>query len=151
MLPFDVAARAEPRHQDNVRILTRGQGSSREGRRRLVYTLSASSRPMDTVRHHSANSYHVPWEWCKYGTSDNACKGFLRKDALQCDDGFLSQVSSPCVCMTSISQCARYGLPEGSPSATSPPQHFRPTRANPAPVRPPSPEPEPELWSVPNR
>jgi len=64
----------------------------------------------------SANDYHVPWEWREHGTSNTTCKGFLREDALQCDDGLLSRVGSPPSHVRSISQCTRYGLSEGSPS-----------------------------------
>ena len=116
MLPHDAATRAEPCHQDHVRILTRGQGSSREGRHRLIYALLTSSPLTNAVRHYSTNGYHVPREWWEYGTSDTACKGFLRKDALQCNDGLLSRVSLPFECVTSVSQRTRYGLSEGSPS-----------------------------------
>ena len=116
MLPLGAAKGAESFHQDHFRILARGRGTSGEGRRCLVSMVLTTSWPTNAVFRHSANGYHVPWEWWEHGASDTTCKGFLRKDALQCDHGFLSRVSPPSKNAEPISQCTRYGLSEGSPS-----------------------------------
>lgn len=50
---------------------------------------------MNTVRCRTTHGYNVPWERWQYGAPDTAREGFLLKDALQCDDGFLPWVSLP--------------------------------------------------------
>ena len=51
----------------------------------------------NAVRHHRTNDRNVLREWREYGSPDTTREGFLREDALQCDDGPLPRVSSPCV------------------------------------------------------